>query len=285
MEERMRQATLPGGERVPRLGLGTWGMGEKRSRADDAQAVAALRLGLDLGMTLIDTAEMYGEGGAEEIVGQAIAGRRDEVFLVSKVYPFNATRKGTVAACERSLKRLGTDRLDLYLLHWYEGEVPLAETLEGFEQLRRAGKIRHLGVSNFDRALLETWWGLGGAAADTATDQVLYNLSRRGVEWDLLPRCRAAGMPIMAYSPIEQGRLARSRALAALARDRGASPAQLALAWLLHRDGVIVIPKAGKAEHVRENRAALDLALGPEDLAALDRAFPPPSGPKPLEML
>ncbi len=277
----MRYLRLPGGDEVPVLGLGTWGMGEARTSGPDM--VAALRLGLDLGMTLIDTAEMYGEGGAEEVVGKAIAGRRDGVFLVSKVYPHNATRPGAVAACERSLKRLGTDRLDLYLLHW-RGGAPLAETLEAFATLRRAGKIRHYGVSNFAIADMAELWSLPGGAG-TAANQVLYNLTRRGVEWDLLPWCRERRVPVMAYSPIEQGRLLRKRALSELARRRGVTPAQLALAWLLTREPVIVIPKAGRPEHVRENLAALDLELAPAELAELDRAFPPPDRAGPLEML
>jgi diketogulonate reductase-like aldo/keto reductase len=277
----MRYLDLRCGEKVPVLGMGTWGMGEARARA--AAEAAALAFGLDLGMSLIDTAEMYGEGGAEEIVGKAVAGRRDGVFLVSKVYPHNATRQGTVAACERSLKRLGTDRLDLYLLHW-RGEVPLAETLEAFETLQRSGKIRLYGVSNFDVADMEELWSLPGGRA-TASNQVLYNLARRGIEWELLPWWRQRGVPIMAYSPIEQGRLLSKRALRTLAERRGVTPAQLALAWVLHRDGVIAIPKAGRVEHLRENRAALDIALTAEELAALDQAFPPPSARRPLEML
>ena len=277
----MKFLRLPGGDKVPVLGLGTWGMGEARTSGPDM--VTALRLGLDLGMTLIDTAEMYGEGGAEEVVGKAIAGRRDGVFLVSKVYPHNATRQGAVAACERSLKRLVTDRLDLYLLHW-RGDVPLAETLEAFQTLRRAGKIRHYGVSNFGIADMAELWSLPGGA-DTAANQVLYNLTRRGIEWDLLPWCRERRLPVMAYSPIEQGRILRKRALGELARRRGVAPAQMALAWLLTREPVIVIPKAGRPEHVRENRAALDLVLAPDELAELDRAFPPPDRARPLEML
>jgi diketogulonate reductase-like aldo/keto reductase len=277
----MRHLSLPDGEKVPVLGLGTWGMGEARTRGADT--VAALRLGLDLGMTLIDTAEMYGEGGAEEVVGKAIAGRRDAVFLVSKVYPHNASRAGAVAACERSLKRLGTDRLDLYLLHW-RGSVPLAETLEIFSTLQRQGKIRHYGVSNFDVADMEELWRLAGGDA-AAANQVLYNLSRRGVEWALLPRLRQRRVPVMAYSPIEQGRLLTKRALTAVAKRRGVPAAQIALAWLLHQPGIIVIPKAGRADHVRENRAALDLALSRADLAELDAAFPPPQGPNKLDVL
>jgi diketogulonate reductase-like aldo/keto reductase len=281
MEALMRRLRLPGGDDVPVLGLGTWGMGEARTRGRDM--VAALALGLDLGMTLIDTAEMYGEGGAEEVVGKAIAGRREEVFLVSKVYPHNATRRGAVAACERSLKRLATDRIDLYLLHW-RGEVPLAETLEAFDALRRSGKIRHYGVSNFDLEDMQELWRLAGGD-DTQTNQVLYNLGHRGIEWELLPWLRRRRVPIMAYSPIEQGRLLGKRALAAVARRRGASAAQVAIAWLLHQKGVIAIPKAARPEHVRENRGALDLALSREDLAALDAAFPPPKRRRKLAML
>lgn len=272
---------LPDGESVPVLGQGTWAMGEDgRRRAGEA---AALRLGLDLGMSLIDTAEMYADGGAEEVVAEAIAGRRDEVFLVSKVLPENASRRGTVAACERSLRRLRTDRIDLYLLHW-RGRVPLAETLEAFDALVRDGKIRRWGVSNLDQADMEELSGLPGGDA-VATNQVLYNLTRRGIEHDLLPWCRRRAIPIMAYSPIEQGRMLRHPALNRVAERHGATAAQVALAWLLRQDGVIAIPKAASAEHVRENRAALDLRLTEADLADLDRAFPPPTGPKPLEML
>jgi diketogulonate reductase-like aldo/keto reductase len=277
----MRTTGLPSGEAVPVLGQGTWYMGDDRRRRADE--IAALRLGLDLGMTLIDTAEMYGNGAAEELVGDAIVGRRDEVFLVSKVLPGNATRRGTIAACERSLQRLRTDRLDLYLLHW-RGGTPLEETLGAFETLATAGKIRHFGVSNLDLADMEELWSQEGGAA-VATDQVLYNLTRRGIERDLLPRCRERGVPIMAYSPIEQGRLLRHPALRALAARLGATPAQAALAWVLRQDDVIAIPKAADARHVRENRAALDLRLSQQDLAALDRAFPRPAGPRPLEML
>jgi diketogulonate reductase-like aldo/keto reductase len=277
----MRLVALPDGEKVPVLGMGTWGMGEARARA--AAEVAALKLGLDLGMSLIDTAEMYGDGGAEAIVGKAVAGRRDQVFIVSKVLPQNATRQGTVAACERSLRRLGTDRIDLYLLHW-RGEVPLTETLAGFAALKQGGKIRHYGVSNFDLADMQELWSPPGGNA-TATDQVLYNLTRRGIEWDLLPWCRAHGLPIMAYSPIEQGRLASHHLLRRLAERRGVTSAQLALASVLQQAGVIAIPKASSVEHVRQNCAALDIALGADELAALDKAFPPPSGPQPLAML
>lgn len=272
---------LPSGEGVPALGQGTWYMGEgRRPRREE---VAALRLGLDLGMTLIDTAEMYAEGAAEEVVGEAVAGRRDQAFLVSKVLPGNAGRDATVAACERSLRRLGTDRIDLYLLHW-RGGTPLAETLEAFEALMRAGKIRHWGVSNFDLADMEELLSLpGGTGAQT--NQVLYNLGRRGIEFDLLPWCREHNLPVMAYSPIEQGRLLGRRELQSVAQRHGAAPAQVALAWLLRQEGIIAIPKAGSADHLRQNRAALDLELTEQDLASLDRAFPAPSGKRPLEIL
>jgi diketogulonate reductase-like aldo/keto reductase len=272
---------LPGGEIVSRLGQGTWHMGES-PRLRDAE-VAALKLGLDLGMTLIDTAEMYGDGEAERIVAEAIEGRRDEVFIVSKVLPQNASRAGTIAACERSLKRLDTDRLDLYLLHW-RGRYPLKETLAGFQVLVRDGLIKAWGVSNFDAGDMEELAALPGGDA-VATNQVLYNLARRGVEADLIPWCRARGIPIMAYSPVDRGRILRDRTLARVAARHGAEPAQVALAWLLRHEEMMVIPKATNAAHVRENRAALDLNLSPADLAELDGAFPAPRGARPLEML
>ena len=276
-----RTIRLPSGDAVPALGQGTWHMGDDpRRRADE---IAALRLGIDLGMTLIDTAEMYGSGAAEQLVAEAIAGRRDDVFLVSKVLPGNASRRGTIAACERSLQRLRTDRLDLYLLHW-RGGTPLEESLSAFQTLVEAGKIRHFGISNFDLADMEELWAQDSGAA-AATNQVLYNLARRGIEADLLPWCRERGMPIVAYSPIEQGRLLRHPELRAVAARHDATPAQAALAWVLRHPDVIAIPKAGHPDHVRENRAALELSLIEPDLAALDRAFPPPSGPQPLEML
>jgi diketogulonate reductase-like aldo/keto reductase len=272
--------TLPDGTPIPALGQGTWHMGENaRARA---QEVAALRLGLDLGMALIDTAEMYGEGGAEEVVGEAIAGRRDGVFLVSKVYPHNASRRGAVAACERSLKRMRVETIDLYLLHW-RGSVPLAETVDAFEALRRAGKIRHWGVSNCDVDDLEE---LGPALADCATDQVLYSLEHRGAEFDLLPFCAARRMPVMAYSPVGQGgRLLRHRALAEVAARHGATPAQVAIAWTLRDANVVSIPKAADPGHVRQNAAAREIALTAADLATLDAAFPPPTRKRGLAML
>jgi len=273
--------TLPGGERVPALGQGTWHMGEARRRI--AEEAAAVRLGIELGMTLIDTAEMYGNGGAEEMVARAAEGVRDDLFIVSKVYPHNASRAGVIAACERSLERLRTDRIDLYLLHW-RGSIPLTETIAGFERLLREGKIRHYGVSNFDRADMAEWATLKGGET-VAADQVLYNLSRRGPEWDLLPWCRERGIAVMAYTPLGQGSLLHDRTLAEIAHRRNATPAQVALAWLLHQEGVIVIPKAARLEHVRDNRGALDVALTEEDLAALDRAFPPPKGKRSLGML
>ncbi len=272
---------FPSGEPAPALGQGTWKMGEDRARRKDE--IAALRLGLDLGMSLIDTAEMYGEGAAEELIAEAVAGRRAEVFLVSKVYPHNASRKGVVSACERSLRRLKTDVLDLYLLHW-RGNIPLAETVEGFQRLQRAGKIRAWGVSNFDTSDMEELIALPGGDA-VATNQVLYNLSRRGIEWDLLPWCRGRQLPVMAYSPVEQGRLLGHAALNRVAARHGATAAQAALAWLLRQEGLCVIPKAGSPAHVRENQGALPLRLGDADLQELDRAFPPPRGPVPLEIL
>lgn len=276
-----RMLKLPSGDAIPVLGQGTWFMGDDRRRRADE--IAALRLGIDLGMSLIDTAEMYGGGASEEVVGEAIAGRRDAVFLVSKVLPSNATREGVIAACERSLRRLGTDRLDLYLLHW-RGGTPLAETLEGFQALAEAGKIRHWGVSNFDLSDMEELIGLPGGSA-VQTNQVLYNLTRRGIEWDLLPWSRERGLPIMAYSPIEQGRLLGHPGLQSVADRHDATAAQMALAWLLRHDGVFAIPKAGTPRHVEQNRAALDLDLTEADLDALDQIFPPPTGKQPLAIL
>ncbi|HTZ36502.1 MAG TPA: aldo/keto reductase [Stellaceae bacterium] len=277
----MPSVTLPGGERVPAYGQGTWHMGESRGRR--AAEIAALRLGIELGVTLIDTAEMYGNGAAEEIVAEAAGTRRDDLFIVSKVLPYNASRQGTIEACEKSLRRLKTDRIDLYLLHW-RGSHPFAETLAAFDRLQRDGKIRHHGVSNLDRAEIEEWVRAGGSAV--ASNQILYNLARRGPEWDLIPWCREHGVPVMAYSPIDQARMLGHKALAEAARRHpGATPAQVALQWLLRQEGMIVIPKASDPGHVRENLAALDLRLTDEDLAALDRAFPPPRGRTSLGML
>ena len=281
MPSTIRTTTLPSGEAIQVLGQGTWKMGEdSRRRADE---VNALKLGLDLGLTLIDTAEMYASGGAEEVVAQAIAGRRAEVFVVSKVLPSNASRAGVQRACENSLKRLRTDRIDLYLLHW-PGSVPLAETVEAFEALRRAGKIRHWGVSNFDTEDMEDLAGLPDGG-NVQTNQVLYNLVRRGPEFDLAPWSRKRGIPLMAYSPVEQGALARNTGLDAVAARHNATAAQIALAWVMHQDGVIAIPKASSQEHVRQNFAALDIKLTAGDLADLDRAFPPPTRKRGLEMI
>ncbi len=277
----MRSITLPSGDVIPALGQGTWCLGDDERRR--AAEIRALRQGLDLGMTLIDTAEMYGDGASEELVGEAIAGRRDVVFLVSKVLPENASARGTIAACERSLRRLRTDRIDLYLLHW-RGGIPLAETLSGFDNLTRAGKIRRWGVSNFDLADMQELDALPGGE-NVQTNQVLFNLSRRGIEYDLLPWCRERDLPVMAYSPIEQGRILRDPVLRAVAARSGSTPAQVALSWLLRKDGVVAIPKAVTAEHVQQNRTALDLDLSDRDLAELERAFPAPAGKRPLEML
>jgi diketogulonate reductase-like aldo/keto reductase len=276
----MQTVKLRTGDSVPALGQGTWRMGEDRRR--HAQEVAALQLGLDLGLSLIDTAEMYGDGGAEQVVGEAIRGRRDEVYLVTKVLPENASRRGTVAACERSLKHLGTDQVDLYLLHW-RGSHPLEETLRAFQDLTQQGKIRSWGVSNFDVDDVEELTELAGGAA-AVTNQVLYNLTRRGIEWDLLPWCRRNHMPITAYSPIEQGRLLSNRGLDEVVKRHGATPAQIALAWVLN-SGSIAIPRARSEAHVRENRAASDIRLTTQDLADLDRSFPPPRRKEPLAVL
>src|SRR5690606_13268508 len=277
----MRYVTLRNGARVPALGLGTWGMGERRgSRADE---VEALQLGLDLGMTLIDTAEMYGDGGAEEVVGEAIAGRRDSVFVVSKVYPHNASRRGAIAACERSLKRLRTDVLDLYLLHW-RGAIPLQETVEAFEKLKADGKIRAWGISNFDPKDMAELTKVAPEGS-CVVNQVLSHLGSRGIEWDLLPEARDQGIAIMAYSPLGQATILGNRTLTSIADKHRVSSAAVALAWVLRHDHVFTIPKAARAEHVRANAAAADLALDAEDLKALDEAFPPPRGPTPLAML
>jgi len=281
MPSATRTTMLPSGEAIAVLGQGTWKMGEdSRRRADE---VNALKLGLDLGITLIDTAEMYASGGAEEVVAEAIAGRRAEVFVVSKVLPSNASRAGVQRACESSLKRLRTDRIDLYLLHW-PGSVPLAETVEAFEALKKAGKIRHWGVSNFDTEDMEDLAGLPDGG-NVQTNQVLYNLVRRGPEFDLAPWSRKRGIPLMAYSPVEQGALARNARLDAVAARHNATPAQIALAWVMHQDGVIAIPKASSQEHVRQNVAALDIKLTPQDIADLDRGFPPPTRKRGLEMI
>lgn len=277
----MRTVRLLDGTEVPALGLGTWMMGEDRRLR--AQEIATIRGALDLGLTVIDTAEMYGDGASEEMIGEALAGHRDRAFVVSKVYPHNASKAGVAAACERSLQRLRTDRIDLYLLHW-RGGVPLAETVAAFERLKAQGKILRWGVSNLDPADMEELLEVPGGRY-CATDQVLYNLSRRGIEWDLLPWARAINLPIMAYSPLEQARLLYDSELKTVAESYGWTAAQLALAWVLDRPGMIAIPKASNPQRLAENFGALDVRLTPEIRAALDRAFPPPHGPTPLEML
>ena len=277
----MKRVVLPCGEAVSALGQGTWMLGDDPQRRQEE--IATLRRGIDLGLTLIDTAEMYGDGRSESLVGEAIAGRRDEVFVVTKVYPHNASPRAMPRSCEASLRRLGIATIDLYLLHW-QGEVPLAETVQAFEALQRDGKIRHWGVSNLDPELMQSLWQTpGGTTAQT--DQVLYNLGRRGIEWDLQPWLRERRVALMAYSPIEQGRLLRQRGLAEFSRKRSMTPAQAALAWLLAQDGVIAIPKTGQRSRLEENAGALVHPLWPDDLRELDRLFPPPAGPQPLDML
>lgn len=276
-----RAIPLPGGGAIPAFGLGTWRIGESASTRK--AEVAALKAGLDLGVRLIDTAEMYGEGGAEEIVADAVAGRRDDVVIVSKVYPHNATLQGTISACERSLRRLRTDRIDLYLLHW-RGDVPLAETVDAFEKLRTAGKIVRWGVSNFDiadMAELDTV----GAASPCATNQVLYHPGERGIEWQLLPDSTAAGRPVMAYSPLGQAGILGDQALAEVARKHAVSPAAVCVAWTLRSQNVVSIPKSARAPRIVELCTGARLRLDAEDLAAIDRAFPPPGGATPLAML
>jgi diketogulonate reductase-like aldo/keto reductase len=279
--------TFPGSVQLSSLGLGTWQMGEDAGRR--TREVAAVRSALDMGWRVIDTAEMYGEGGAEEVVGTALAGAlrsgslaRDDVFIVSKVYPHNASSRGTVAACERSLARLGLDHLDAYLLHW-RGSVPLQETVDAFETLRSRGRIRHWGVSNFDVDDMEELIAVSGGER-CATDQIYYSLSERGPEFRLLPWLHRHAMVTMAYSPIDQGSLARNAALRALAKKAGATPAQVALAWLVRQPGVMAIPKAVSEAHLRENLAASALTLTAGDLAQLDAAFPPPKRSVPLAM-
>lgn len=272
---------LPSGKEVPALGLRTWNMGETRSSAE--QEVESIRRAIDLGMTLIDTAEMYADGRSEEIVGRAIVNHREDVFLVSKVYPWNASATGTVDACERSLARLGTDHIDLYLLHW-RGEHPLEETVAAFERLKMDGKIGDWGVSNFDTDDMEELFAVPDGR-NCAANQVLYNLSRRGPEFSLLPWCQQHGVPLMAYSPIEQGRILKNHELIRIAKAYQATPAQLALAFLLEREGVIAIPKSSNPARVEENRGATDLDITEEDWAALDAVFPPPTRKTALEML
>jgi diketogulonate reductase-like aldo/keto reductase len=275
----MRKVSIPSGEKLPALGQGTWNMGVNPMRKKNE--VEALQLGLDLGMTLIDTAEMYADGKAEEIVAEAVKGRRHETFIVTKVIPSHAKHNQVISSCDKSLNRLGTDRIDLYLLHW-RGNTPLEETLRAFTELMKAGKIRHWGVSNFDTSDMKELVALkdGGAVA---TNQILYNPARRGPEWELLPWCRERNIPIMAYSPVDQGGLAKHPVLKNIAKRHQASAAQIALAWLLLQEQTIVIPKAVRPDHVRENRKAADLQLTEADLHELNIAFPPPTRAVPLE--
>jgi diketogulonate reductase-like aldo/keto reductase len=277
----MRTVSLPDGTVVPALGMGTWYLGEDPDGRDIQ--LSALETGIEIGLTLIDTAEMYGDGAAEELVGRAIAGRRDSVFLVSKVLPSHATRQGTVEACRRSLRRLGTDHLDLYLLHW-RGAVPLAETVAAFEELVQAGSIRRWGVSNFDVPDMEELVAVPGGD-HVQTDQVLYNLARRGPEYDLIPWCRDAGIPLMVYSPVDHGRLLEHPAVRDMAREKGVTPAQLAIAWVLRLPDVFAVAKASTRAHVIENRAALEIRFTGAELAQLDLIFPAPFGKVPLEVL
>jgi diketogulonate reductase-like aldo/keto reductase len=277
----MRTVKLNTGETIPALGLGTWHMGE--SRQSRAAEVKALQLGVDLGLTLIDTAEMYGEGGAEEVVAEAMAGRREKLYLVSKVYPHNASRAGAITACERSLKRLKTDRLDLYLLHW-RGSYPLAETVAAFEQLKKDGKIKSWGVSNLDAGDMKELAGVPNGKA-CVSNQVLYHLGSRGIEFDLLPACQKANVMVMAYSPLGQGPLLRKPAIVTLGQKHRCDPAAIALAWVLRQPGVVAIPKATNLDHVRANASALTITLDADDLEALDAAFPPPKASTGLAML
>jgi diketogulonate reductase-like aldo/keto reductase len=281
MHQDMPTVTLNSGRTVPALGIGTWKMGEDAHHR--AGEIKSLQAAIDLGMTLIDTAEMYGEGASEELVGEAIAGRREEVFLVSKVYPWNASRQGVIDACTRSLQRLGTETLDLYLLHW-RGQHPLAETVAGLQALKAEGRIGAWGVSNFDVDDMEELMAVPGGQ-DCAANQVLYNLSRRGIEYDLLPWCQERGVAVMAYSPIEQGQLLRHPELIRIAKIYQATPAQVALAFVLEREQMIAIPKTGNPVRVAENLGAIDLDISDEDWAVLDRAFAPPSKKQPLDML
>ena len=252
-------------------------------RASRGEEIATIQHAIDSGVSLIDTAEMYAEGGAEQLVGEAIRERRERVFLVSKVYPHNASRQGAPAACERSLRRLGTDTIDLYLLHW-RGHIPLGETVEAFEGLRAAGKIRSWGVSNLDCGDMEELFTVAGGPG-CSVNQVLYNLSTRGIEWDLEPLCSRHGIPIMAYSPLDQGRLLKHRGLQEAAASAGLTPAQLAVAWTLRRGDVISIPKAATRRHLDDNLAAWSVELDTNTLDALDRLFEPPTGPEALAML
>ena len=276
----MKYVELVNGEKVPALGLGTWKMGV--GDADEAAQLRALMVGIGQGMTLIDTAEMYGDGRSEQLVAKAIEGQRDRVFVVSKVLPGNASRKGTLKACEASLKNLKIDYLDLYLLHW-RGSFPLTETFAAFEQLKAAGKIRHYGVSNFDVGDMDELKKLVPGNA-CAANQVQYNLSDRGIEFDLYPRCQKDGVAVMAYCPLGQGRLVNNPGLAPIAKKHNVTNSAIALAFTLRLPGMISIPKSSHEKRVLENAAAANLVLDDEDLAKLDETFPPPRKKRPLAM-
>lgn len=275
------QVKLADGREVSALGQGSWHLGQGRRPREVEER--AMRDGIDLGLTVIDTAEMYGNGMSESHVGRTLAGRRGEVFLVSKVLPMNASRAGIRKACDASLARLGTESLDLYLLHWQDGRTDLAEVVATFEDLRNAGKIAAWGVSNFDVADMEDLFRVPGGAR-CAVNQVLYNLGSRGVEFALLPWCAQHGVAVMAYTPVGSGRLARHPALAKIAAARGVSPAAVALAALLRR-GVIAIPESGDPAHVAANARALEIELSPEEARTVDVAFPPPDRKRPLDII
>ncbi|MBI0002735.1 aldo/keto reductase [Bartonella sp. M0177] len=277
----MKTVTFPNGSIVPALGQGTWGMGEGIS-PEDIEA-DSLRAGLDLGLKLIDTAEMYGNGGSERVVGKALVGRRDDAFVVSKVLPSHASRTGTIEACERSLKNLKIEQIDLYLLHW-QSSVPLSETVEALEKLVTQGKIGAWGVSNFDTALMQNLAEIA-KKGHIATNQILYNLSRRGPEFDLIPWCENHNIPVMAYAPIEQGRMMKNRDLMNLAGKLNVAPSVLALAWVIRNPLMIAIPKTSSIKHLRENAKALAITLDHEVLQALDEIFLPPTRKQPLEVI
>jgi len=286
-----KTVALPTGESVPALGLGTWQMGNVESKA--GAEIAAIRHAIDTGWRLFDTAEMYGEGGAETVLGRAIADalranavRREDLVVVSKVYPHHATRKEMPLACARSRERLGLDRIDLYLLHW-QSDTPIDETVDAFEALKSDGAITHWGVSNFDLDDLRELEGIATPKhrVACATNQVYYALDERGIEFSLVPYQRSLRMPTMAYCPLGGGKLVRDETLAAIGAARGASAAQVALAWLLTRPDVIAIPKAADPRHLDDNRAALDIELTAEELDAIDEAFPPPTRKRALAMV
>ena len=281
-----RTVIFADGSILPAIGQGTWYMGEQP--ATQRQEVYALQAGLDCGLRLIDTAEMYADGRAESVVGLALQQRREQAFLVSKVYPWHAGQADAIEACERSLQRLQTDHLDLYLLHW-RGNIPLEETLRAMETLQTQGKILRWGVSNFDVDDMQELRAEEGGDR-CATNQVLYHLASRGIEYDLLPECQNMAMPVMAYCPLAQaGRLRRELmqhpVLCDIAQQKGISVAQLLLAWVIRKEGVLAIPKASSIAHVKENAAALTLSLSGDELALINQAFPPPASKLPLDVV